>query len=125
MKDAVREDDWLLADESLTVIYLHNGCDVRGGYSLPVFCRKKGELAVPGDLSAGYEITGSLGKSLEECRELSLDETWSNEWSSCPYGELENDIEQWLCPGGSGASHVGLHKEGAVVEVQAVYRIVI
>ena len=121
MKDSM-DDDWLFADESLTVIYLHNGCDVRGGYSLPVFCRKKGELVVPMDLSADYEITGSLGKSLKECRELSLDETWSNGWSSYPYGKLENDIEQWLCPGGKEASHVGLHKEGAVVEVQAVCR---
>lgn len=35
--------DWFYADEddTITIFYMHTGCDVRGGYGRPIFARKK------------------------------------------------------------------------------------
>ena len=43
--------DWIYPDEStVTVLYIHTGCDVRGGYSWPVFIRPNRDYSVPVDL---------------------------------------------------------------------------
>ena len=46
--------DWLYAENAVTVIFIHTGCDVRGGYTVPIFCRSKGDYPVPTELCASY-----------------------------------------------------------------------
>jgi hypothetical protein len=46
--------EWMFPDDStVTVLFIHTGCDVRGGYSWPVFIRPK-EFAIPYELSVEF-----------------------------------------------------------------------
>lgn len=49
--------DWIYPDEStVTVIFVHTGCDVRGGYGHPLFVRPESvgcEYSIPVDVVAG------------------------------------------------------------------------
>ena len=110
-------EDWLYAEESITLIHIHTGCDVRGGYSRPLFCRKREEYPMPIDVTAGYSIVDSLGTFPDGI--LDLDEHWWHGYSPCPYVELEKDITQWLCPGTVPVSHIGQHRDGPVLEIKA------
>jgi hypothetical protein len=103
--------DWIYEDDGsvVTVIFIHTGCDVRGGYGRPIFCRKTGEYNVPMDLCAEYHAelpaTGPLepGRPTppinllpEERQELQeIDEQWTNSYTSYPYGALEKDVAEW------------------------------
>lgn len=61
---ATRHDgsyDWIYADSAVLVVYIHTGCDVRGGYSYPVFLESDGDYAAPFDLCCEA--------SIEEARE--------------------------------------------------------
>jgi hypothetical protein len=44
------EPDWLYAKDAVVLLYIHTGCDVRGGYSPPLFVKAKGfEYSMPID----------------------------------------------------------------------------
>lgn len=116
--------DWIYDEEAVIVIHVHTGCDVRGGYTSPVFCRSNTEYTAPVDVSAGYRIEearnyrrvkyqqpwdGTLpaledpganfvsGPELLDHNEChTLDETWQPGYSSYPYGEMEKDVERWF-----------------------------
>lgn len=107
--------DWInLTDdeETVVVIHIHTGCDVRGGYGRPVFCHSTGEYAIPVEWSVEMWACELLDKPGEEWRnnpeqkrlqgtpeydphELlrSLDERWSTSYSAWPKGKFEEDIE--------------------------------
>lgn len=83
--------DWLCCDDdTLTVIYIHTGCDVRGGYSYPLFCRPQGEFAVPLDLCAGYYAYEN-NADRDSC---DISEKWQVGYSSYPFGEFDDDCKR-------------------------------
>ena len=52
-EDASR--DWVYADDlTVTVLFIHTGCDVRGGYSSPLFIRPEGDYSVPSELGVEF-----------------------------------------------------------------------
>ena len=54
--------DWIYSndpDDSRCVVYVHTGCDVRGGYGRPIPCGSESDYAVPMDLCAGFSIQAS------------------------------------------------------------------
>ena len=88
-------------DDPVIVLQVHTGCDVRGGYADPVFCRSGEGLLPP--VSAGYEAVEGWGapedgvrKALSKEELQALDEGWQQGWSSYPYGELDKDVERWF-----------------------------
>ena len=116
--------DWIYDTDAVIVIFVHTGCDVRGGYTSPVFCQSNTENTVPVDVSAGYRIeearnyrrakyqqpweemlpalkdpgadfvSGTELLDHNECR--TFDETWQPGYSSYPYGEMEKAVERWF-----------------------------
>lgn len=57
--------DWIYCKDAVLVIQLHTGCDIRSGYSPPIFLRSDdGEYAMPMDLEAELEVWD--GESYEE-----------------------------------------------------------
>jgi hypothetical protein len=90
--------DWYYAnDDTLVVIHAHTGCDIRGGYSPPLFLRPSDEYAIPMALTVGYYIIqgrSSTGDDLtdDECYELS--ERWSNGYSNNPTYEMSKSINR-------------------------------
>ena len=84
----------------VVVVYLHTGCDARGGYGRPLICRvkKNTSYSIPVDCCAEYGIIAAKDKDgVEiECDDwASLDEKWQTRYSSYPYGALEGDVEVW------------------------------
>ena len=108
------ESDWIYpSDKSITVIFIHTGCDVRGGYSPPLFCRGSSEYPVPFDLCSQYYI---------ECRDQDFDnynDRLSCGYTSWPYGELEDIVDRWL-PYVHGQSHFGAIIDGCACIVHAI-----
>ena len=90
--------DWIYDTDAVIVIHVHTGCDVRGGYTSPVFCRAKGECTLPVDLCAQYRIDqlreNGVELSHEECQKR--DEKWQCGYTSYPYGALEKDVARWF-----------------------------
>jgi hypothetical protein len=87
--------DWIFDNDALTVIFVHTGCDVRGGYSAPIFCRTRGEYSVPVDLCAQFyaaEARDEDGNEIEDPH--TLDEKWRCGWASHPASQLREDIER-------------------------------
>lgn len=87
--------DWIYDDNALTVIFVHTGCDVRGGYSAPIFCRPRGEYSVPVDVCAQFyavEARDEDGSEIEDPR--ALDEKWRCGYASYPASQLREDIER-------------------------------
>jgi hypothetical protein len=108
-----KPSDWLYADNSVTVLHVHTGCDVRGGYSSPLFCRTLGEYAVAVDHVAGYRITESHYET------DGLDERWQVGYSSWPAGEVRRDIERVFTHTVKGNSFIAKLKSGEVVRISA------
>ena len=90
--------DWIYDDEAVIVVHVHTGCDVRGGYTSPVFCRTKGEYTAPVDLCAQYRIDQlrENGVELSDEERQKRDEEWQCGYSSYPYGALEKDVARWF-----------------------------
>jgi hypothetical protein len=88
--------DWLYCDEPLTVIYVHTGADVRGGYGKPVFCRSRGEFPIPFDLCAEFWAESGTDEDGTELSREQLDaicEQWRSGYSSRPASQVEEDVE--------------------------------
>jgi hypothetical protein len=108
-KDGDPDDYWNATDNAVVVIHIHTGCDVRGGYGRPIFCKAKGDYCIPMDLSAEYVAEKLPGPPVdprqlmlpmelptEEWMDLQeIDEHWQCGYSNYPYGQLENDVEEW------------------------------
>lgn len=91
--------DWIYDSDALTVVFIHTGCDVRGGYSAPLFCRSNGEYAVPVDHCAEFyavEGTDADGNELERDELAEIAEKWSAGYSSHPASRVAEDCEEVL-----------------------------
>jgi hypothetical protein len=113
------EPDWIYADDPVTVIYVHTGCDVRGGYTRPYFAESNhGEYPIPFDLSASYYIEDSHTLSDDERRRI--DERWECGYSGYPFGEVRDRVERWFPWTFTETSRVALLDTGDVVRIMAV-----
>ena len=86
--------DWIYDDEALSVIFIHTGCDVRGGYSAPIFCRGKGEFVIPMDTCAEFFAIEARDADGNEIETGDIDEHWRTGWSSHPSYEITKDISR-------------------------------
>ncbi len=89
--------DWIYAnDEDFVIIFIHTGCDVRSGYSYPLFCKPKNNYngyIIPVDLNCNYCVVDS-NSGFDDHKEL--DERWQHGYSSYPFGEMDNDVERYF-----------------------------
>ena len=105
--------DWIYSENPLVTIHIHTGCDVRGGYSRPLFCRPKGEYAVAVDHVASYRITESHYET------EGLDERWQCGYSSYPAGQVRDDVERIFTHTVKNGSFIAKLKSGEVVRIAA------
>lgn len=111
------DSDWVYADdEAVTVIEIHTGCDVRGGYAKPIFCRALGEYQVPVDLCCGYRIV-EAHIPLDQYQ--LLDERWQIGYSLWPAGQVKEDVERIFEFTRTVDTVCALLKTGEVVKIQA------
>lgn len=82
-------EDWLYRSDVVVFIHVHTGCDVRGGYGRPIFCRSKGDYAVPVDLCAEWYVVDS-----HEPVPDNITDRWQCGWSSYPFGEVRDAVER-------------------------------
>lgn len=98
-RPAESNGDWIYDDEALTVIFIHTGCDVRGGYSAPLFCRTNGEYVVPLDLCAEFFAdsgTDAEGNELTPDELRDIDEKWRSGYHSHPASAVADDCAEVL-----------------------------
>ena len=92
--------DWMYKeDDTVTVIYIHTGCDVRGGYGQPIFCRAKGEYAIPIDVVAEVDLiegTDAEGEPLDDEERERRCEEWQAGYSSAPLFQFFRDVDSVL-----------------------------
>lgn len=92
--------EWWYLDDLVTVIHVHTGCDVRGGYSRPAFnTRSDWESVLCDGFCFGYWAecgTDTDGEGLDRGALDSLSETWSTGYSRAPWYRLEQDVGEWL-----------------------------
>jgi len=96
--------DWLYCDDPLTVIYVHTGADVRGGYGKPVFCRPKGDYPIPVDLCAEFYAASGVDADGDELSDDDLQrigDHWRTGYSSRPSSQFEDDVETLLSQEGN------------------------
>ena len=95
-------DEWYHADhDDLAIaVQTHNGCDVRGGYSRPVFCASNSggfDYPIPLDYVAGFYPIAAHDPDGEEIDDLWMIpqvDRWSTGYSSWPTGELRDSIQR-------------------------------
>lgn len=87
-------DDWIYAESAVFVVYVHTGCDVRGGYSYPVFLETRGEYSCVTDLVCEFYIAEARGLDDDECREI--DQRWQCGYSGWPFGRVRDDVKRWF-----------------------------
>lgn len=80
LPEAEGTDDWFFADDAIVALYLHTGCDVRGGYSSPLFVTFKSEGTIPYNFNA-HLFSSELPEDLNE--------QIGYGYSDYPLGELE------------------------------------
>lgn len=108
-----KPSDWIYAENPLVVIHVHTGCDVRGGYSSPLFCRPRGECAVAVDHVAGFRIIDSHYET------DGLDERWQIGYSSYPAGQVRDDVERVFTHTIRNGSFIAKLNSGEVVRIAA------
>lgn len=115
--------DWIYADDDrLTVIHIHTGADVRGGYGRPIFCRARGEYQVPVDLVAEFtviEARGPDGTPLSDDKAMRLSERWIAGYSGHPQSAMERDVERFFEFTRTVDTCCALLKSGEVVKISA------
>lgn len=99
--DTAEEDnqDWIYThDNTIVVINVHTGCDIRGGYGRPLFCTSLCDYSFPDGLRAEYIIDECRldGEVLDGQDVFDLSESWQSGYTPWPYGELEDDVERWF-----------------------------
>lgn len=106
-------------DTTVTVFYMHTGCDVRGGYGRPIFSRGRHDYAIPADVVVGFHImegTDAEGNEIKQDQARELDETWQIGYSDSPKCRLDDDVEEWLKIDDEGYIHAKL-KTGETVKI--------
>lgn len=73
--------EWFYADDAIVALYMHTGCDVRGGYSSPLFVQFTGEGVIPFTFSAHLY---SPELSEDDAQQIGYG------YSDYPLGELES-----------------------------------
>lgn len=91
-------EDWVYAEGCVVLLYVHTGCDVRGGYGKPLIAESNSS-----DYSTALDFVAQVfaesGED-EEGNELShdelrrLDEHWSCGYSSAPVHQFCKDVEE-------------------------------
>lgn len=109
--------DWLYADDALTVIFVHTGCDVRGGYSAPLFCRGKGEYVIPVDVCAEFYAIEARDGDGDEIETQDIGEKWRSGWSSWPAGQLRDDVKRVFHFTKTATTVCALLNSGEVVKI--------
>lgn len=125
-EDGPNRDPIYNHNNEIVVIFIHTGCDVRGGYSAPLFCRSKMDYTAPVECCAEYAIAEArryrrvkylrsdaalLARAglpdpaadfvegpdvVDHDSERSLDEEWQANYHSWPYGHLRDDVKRWF-----------------------------
>jgi len=94
------DSDWVYSDGSeIVIIHIHTGCDVRGGYGAPIFCRSKGDYSAPVDVVCGFSIIDGRdtdGTELTDGERESLSQRWQVGYSRSPWSELSDDVARWF-----------------------------
>jgi hypothetical protein len=108
-----KPSDWIYSNDALVVIHVHTGCDVRGGYSSPIFCRAKGDYSVAVEHVAEYFIADSHFET------EGLDEEWRCGYSSYPAGQVSKDIARIFTHTIKGNSFIAKLKSGEIVRISA------
>ena len=92
--------EWWYLDDLVTVIHVHTGCDVRGGYSRPAFnTRSDWEGVLCHGFCFGYRAesgTRADGTALDPDELDGIMERWSTGYSDCPWYQMKNEIEEFL-----------------------------
>jgi len=83
LPDSVDDSDWYYKNELIVVVQTHNGCDIRGGYSSPVFCEPDCEPQEFLQFSCGYRANDSDDY-----------DKFSTGYSSAPSYQLNKSIEK-------------------------------
>lgn len=96
-KDA--DSDWYYANdaESVVVIHTHNGCDVRGGYSRPIFCHSRiDDAVIPSDFVAGLVVVDAHDPDGNPCDRNDVPEAdrLSIGWSGNPFCQFEREAKR-------------------------------
>lgn len=90
--------DWFYSDDNIvSVFYIHTGCDVRGGYGRPIFCRSKGDYAIPMDVVigvVGIEGRDADGDDLGYSKATSLTEKYSIGYTGAPLYHFDDAVER-------------------------------
>jgi hypothetical protein len=116
--------DWLFADNAVVVIHVHTGCDVRGGYSYPLFCRSTGDYSIPVDYCAefsAYEGTDAEGNELTHEELQAIYEHWQNGYGPHPETTLNEDLAEVIEGSVEGDKFTAKLKTGETVRIQATY----
>jgi hypothetical protein len=118
------DGDWIYNDDAILVVYAHTGCDIRGGYSYPLFLRCQGDYSIPLDLCAEFYISeGRLnGADLSDDERQNLDEKWQCGYSSNPACQLSENIERVFSFTKNVDSVVVKLKSGEIVKIHASAR---
>jgi hypothetical protein len=115
--------DWIFSKpDTITVIHVHTGCDVRGGYGRPIFCRSRGEYAVPVDLCAEYrciEGRDEDGNELTDSELSALSERWTCGYSGYPSGAVRDDVARVFSHTVRGSQFIAKLNSGEVVRIAA------
>lgn len=111
-----KESGWIYADDALFVAYVHTGCDIRGGYSYPLFMRHNGDYSMPLDFMVVWCVSEARlgGEPLDRC---AVDENWQQGYSSNPTHEFNQDIERIFWHGDDWV--IVRLKDGTICKVHA------
>lgn len=93
-------NEWWYLDGLVTVIRVHTGCDVRGGYSRPGFSTGADwESVLCAGFSAGIRAvsgTDAEGGELDDSELAALCESWDIGYSREPGYRFSEDVEEWV-----------------------------
>ena len=92
--------EWWYLGALVTVIHVHTGCDVRGGYGRPAFnTRSDWEGVLCSGFCFGYRAesgTRADGTALDQDELDVISDRWSTGYSNCPWYQMKNEIEEFL-----------------------------
>lgn len=116
-------DDWLCSDNALVLIYMHTGCDVRGGYAPAVILKanSNSEISLPIDLVAEIHLIELHDENGDELETDEHGEEWQCGYSNNPVHEFNKELEKVLEIHDDGALTVKL-TTGQIAKIEATAR---
>jgi|DEB0MinimDraft_6_1074348.scaffolds.fasta_scaffold00295_12 hypothetical protein len=92
-------DDWIYSDSAILVVYIHTGCDIRGGYSFPVFLKCTDyDYSLPIDTVVGWNLCDASIDGEEIMDNYEFDEEFQVGNSSNPSYQLNKEIDFVFAP---------------------------